>query len=600
PLFIIDLSDPTAPKVAGELKVPGYSVHIEPRGSRLIGIGMDDTTGSWKVAATLFDVSDPTQPTELSRVTVGSDWGWSPAFSDVKALTVLDDMILLPVSGWAESGPYDRVQFIQWTNDTLSPLGSVDVQGAAQRTFRSEDEYYCVTPDEVDVIALDGDLPAVTTVIPLTSDIRDCVRLNNGYWARITAKQNGQTAYLETADAPDGIPLSEIQLPDSDIVDALVQENDIIVVSRGWDGATGAGYYSGVRVSVNETGMPDVQWKARWDVAPWWGWWGWYDIMPVVRGEATTSVENAGTVSIEAGTADAAVSSEKRVAPGYGWWWPGIRNDQPVLLASGKLVLRCYGDTWTETLGKETAWQGLAFVDAASGNLEATVGLGFAETGNIRVGAEGQLLISYKDSQMVDDAGRPVCAWYLAVLNPANRQIIDTANVPGNVLTALDADSFLLEDWQYAEDGSVSRQLNSINWNPGGGNPVQPVENLPLGQNWADIQAFQGTVWLSVYDSVWQLEKLAFNGDGRLRDRQSLVPGPGWGSILAWNDMRVCFQTDGNVLIQATFEDQQLPKIESVTAIMGWPVKGRIIDDTAVVSLGKAGIALLVPGSGLN
>ncbi|HOQ89657.1 MAG TPA: beta-propeller domain-containing protein, partial [Candidatus Hydrogenedentes bacterium] len=109
PLFIIDLSDPTAPKVAGELKVPGYSVHIEPRGSRLIGIGMDDTTGSWKVAATLFDVSDPTQPTELSRVTVGSDWGWSPAFSDVKALTVLDDMILLPVSGWAESGPYDRV-----------------------------------------------------------------------------------------------------------------------------------------------------------------------------------------------------------------------------------------------------------------------------------------------------------------------------------------------------------------------------------------------------------------------------------------------------------------------------------------------------------
>ena len=42
PLYTLDLRDPTAPKVVGELKIPGYSAYLHPVGEgRLLGIGRD-------------------------------------------------------------------------------------------------------------------------------------------------------------------------------------------------------------------------------------------------------------------------------------------------------------------------------------------------------------------------------------------------------------------------------------------------------------------------------------------------------------------------------------------------------------------------------
>ena len=66
PLFALDLSDPSNPRVTGELKVPGFSTYLHPiAGNRLIGIG---SNGNWGYAnrtkVSLFDVSDPLQPLE--------------------------------------------------------------------------------------------------------------------------------------------------------------------------------------------------------------------------------------------------------------------------------------------------------------------------------------------------------------------------------------------------------------------------------------------------------------------------------------------------------------------------------------------------------
>lgn len=42
PLYAIDLSIPTSPKVLGELKIPGYSTYLHPYDeNHLIGIGME-------------------------------------------------------------------------------------------------------------------------------------------------------------------------------------------------------------------------------------------------------------------------------------------------------------------------------------------------------------------------------------------------------------------------------------------------------------------------------------------------------------------------------------------------------------------------------
>lgn len=72
PLFAIDLSDDTAPRLLGELKMPGFSEYLHPLGDgRLLGIGSDADPQTGRVTgfkASLFDVSDPTAPKELDSI----------------------------------------------------------------------------------------------------------------------------------------------------------------------------------------------------------------------------------------------------------------------------------------------------------------------------------------------------------------------------------------------------------------------------------------------------------------------------------------------------------------------------------------------------
>lgn len=93
PLFVIDLSDPTAPKVTGELKIPGFSNYLHPYSENLlIGVGQDGTAvgASGHLKISLFDVSDKKNPKEISKaVYSGSSVSTSPVQNTHKAfLTV--------------------------------------------------------------------------------------------------------------------------------------------------------------------------------------------------------------------------------------------------------------------------------------------------------------------------------------------------------------------------------------------------------------------------------------------------------------------------------------------------------------------------------
>jgi hypothetical protein len=75
PLYVLDLTDPTDPQVAGSLQVTGFSDYLFPlTDSLLFGVGRDvDATnhlGGNKLG--LFDVSNPSQPTALATLTVGA------------------------------------------------------------------------------------------------------------------------------------------------------------------------------------------------------------------------------------------------------------------------------------------------------------------------------------------------------------------------------------------------------------------------------------------------------------------------------------------------------------------------------------------------
>lgn len=78
PLYVLNLSDPTNPQVSGELKVPGYSDHIQLLDeNHLLTIGKDaEPAGDWGawvqgVQVCIFDVTDMTNPQLKHKEIIG-------------------------------------------------------------------------------------------------------------------------------------------------------------------------------------------------------------------------------------------------------------------------------------------------------------------------------------------------------------------------------------------------------------------------------------------------------------------------------------------------------------------------------------------------
>ena len=73
PLYTIDLSDPTAPRTAGELKILGYSSYLHPIGDGLLlGVGQDANEMGWTsgTQVSVFDVSDLDNPRRTAQFTL--------------------------------------------------------------------------------------------------------------------------------------------------------------------------------------------------------------------------------------------------------------------------------------------------------------------------------------------------------------------------------------------------------------------------------------------------------------------------------------------------------------------------------------------------
>ena len=108
PLYVINLADPTDPVVTGELKIPGYSAYLHPVGDGLLlGVGQSaDLDGrTLGTQMSLFDVSDPANPQQISTLPIG---GYSEAEWDHKAFLFWpeDGTIVIPVSPmWDGCGP---------------------------------------------------------------------------------------------------------------------------------------------------------------------------------------------------------------------------------------------------------------------------------------------------------------------------------------------------------------------------------------------------------------------------------------------------------------------------------------------------------------
>ena len=184
PLFTLDLSDPTNPRIIGELKIPGYSEYIHPLGdSHLLTIGKDSIPyESWAyyqgLQLSIFDVSDFKNPVLLHKEMIGDRGTESEALHNHKAFTHWADknLLAIPVHLYEHQGkpqaPWDHGihtfsgLFVYKVNsdDGFSFLGRISTSSinsqfdryyAWTRGLFVGNTVYAITPDTVNSATID-------------------------------------------------------------------------------------------------------------------------------------------------------------------------------------------------------------------------------------------------------------------------------------------------------------------------------------------------------------------------------------------------------------------------------------------------------------
>lgn len=115
PLFVFDLSNPQAPRVEAELKIPGFSTYMHRMdANHLLTIGYDaDDQGNFAyftgVLLQIFDVTSAQNPILAHKVVIGTRGSSSEALTNHLAFTYFPpkDLLLLPMTVCASASGSD-------------------------------------------------------------------------------------------------------------------------------------------------------------------------------------------------------------------------------------------------------------------------------------------------------------------------------------------------------------------------------------------------------------------------------------------------------------------------------------------------------------
>ncbi|MEO3769086.1 beta-propeller domain-containing protein [Micromonospora sp. B9E7] len=129
PLYTVDLRDPGAPKVTGELKINGYSAYLHPAGEgRLLGVGQE-ASGQGRIQGTqlsLFDVSSPAKPTRVAQYHVRQ--GHSEAEFDPHAFLYwpAERLVVVPLTVHGTGRPSNVAVALRAGDGGFTEVGTVD------------------------------------------------------------------------------------------------------------------------------------------------------------------------------------------------------------------------------------------------------------------------------------------------------------------------------------------------------------------------------------------------------------------------------------------------------------------------------------------
>ncbi|PID21611.1 hypothetical protein CSV61_07865 [Sporosarcina sp. P3] len=193
PLFVMDVADPTNPKVLGELKIPGFSNYLHPLDEgHLIGFGYETIakknpqggapiiqTGGMKIS--VFDVTDFANPKETASEIIGGQGTYSSVQHDHHALFIhpTRNLFGFPISVYEQSQRENILDLqstgamiyeitaergIVQTADLTKPMTNdyMDWETEIQRLVYSGNSLYTISVNEINSYTLDQFTPLDT------------------------------------------------------------------------------------------------------------------------------------------------------------------------------------------------------------------------------------------------------------------------------------------------------------------------------------------------------------------------------------------------------------------------------------------------------
>ncbi len=162
PLFAVDLSDPTAPKILSALKIPGFSDYLHPYSDGLLfGLGHDASEqGSVNgLKLSMFDVSDPTDVSEKHKLIIGDAY-WSEASYNHKAIIVSPERNLIAF-------PCDSKYLVfEYSDDGFVKVGEIYNDASYnQRGLYIGNVFYVCSNDRISSYSMDGYINLATIML---------------------------------------------------------------------------------------------------------------------------------------------------------------------------------------------------------------------------------------------------------------------------------------------------------------------------------------------------------------------------------------------------------------------------------------------------
>lgn len=351
PLFTIDVTNPAAPVQMGELELPGWIYHLEPRGDRLFALGFDNANAEGSMNVSLFDVSDFANPTLIERVAFAGDWSWAPEDQDRihKAFKIDQDLgaIFVPYGAyeWNENDGYygcshieSGIQIVDFTQDSLTKRGTAPLHGFARRALVHQGKLFSVSDSEVAAYDItDRDAPSMVDTINLSAWVNQSVRVGD-HVVRVAADWWTTAATLDVVPANN--PERTEPLGKLDLATVVGDEDDSDCY--GW------GYFYGAQLFALGQSRAAIAWTT-------YDWYGYED----GSGGGSTSKTHVVVVNLANPTAPVV---EGRVSMPfstdmYGWWGT-LDGGKPIVQVGNRLVFRHveYPDYYGGSAQPQQAW----------------------------------------------------------------------------------------------------------------------------------------------------------------------------------------------------------------------------------------------------